>query len=81
MRQLQKGELTYDIQGKKKPKMHLSNFRVYEKYEFIDYLVAGMQMALVICIDYTASNGIPTSSSSLHHSSHGRPSKYEKALN
>lgn len=39
----------------------------------------GLQLALVTCIDFTASNGIPTDKNSLHYTGKG-PSAYEKAL-
>lgn len=42
--------------------------------------MAGMQMALVICLDFTASNGIPSNSSSLHYTTAHKKSKYEEAL-
>ncbi len=36
-----------------------------------------MQMAMVICIDFTASNGIQNSPKSLHYTTHTTKSKYE----
>lgn len=36
-------------------------------------------MALVTCIDFTASNGVPSDKKSLHYTGNG-PSPYEKAL-
>lgn len=47
----------------------------------MDYLRSGMQMAMVACIDFTASNGIQTQSSSLHYITNTRRSQYEEALN
>lgn len=38
--------------------------------------MAGMQMALVICIDFTGSNGIPKSPNSLHYCGFNSKSQY-----
>ena len=50
------------------------------KYEFSDYIEAGLQLALVTCIDFTASNGIARMPNSLHYMGNGRPSQYSEAL-
>lgn len=50
------------------------------KYDFTDYLWNGMQMAMVVCIDFTASNGMQNLPSSLHHIAYGKRSQYEEAL-
>ena len=39
-----------------------------------------MQMALVTCIDFTASNGAPSNANSLHYTTPHRKSQYEEAL-
>ena len=38
-----------------------------KNYSFIDYLRGGMQINLTVAIDFTGSNGIPTSPNSLHY--------------
>jgi hypothetical protein len=50
------------------------------KHDFTDYLSNGMQMAMVVCIDFTGSNGVQNLPSSLHHISYGKKSQYEEAL-
>jgi hypothetical protein len=45
---------------------------------FIDYLRSGWQISLVCAIDYTGSNGVPTSPTSLHFL--GPNNQYERAL-
>ena len=55
----------------------LENFTQYIKYEFTDYLSSGMQMAMVVCIDFTASNGIQTHPTSLHYHTPTKKSQYE----
>ncbi len=47
------------------------------KYDFTDYLSSGLQMAMVVCIDFTASNGIQTAPTSLHHHTVNKRSQYE----
>lgn len=37
-------------------------------------------MAMVVCIDFTGSNGVQTLPSSLHHIGYGKRSQYEEAL-
>lgn len=49
------------------------------QYQFGDYLQKGLQLALVTCIDFTASNGVSTDKKSLHYTGFGT-SAYEKAL-
>ena len=49
------------------------------QYQFGDFLENGLQLALVNCIDFTASNGIATDKKSLHYTGGGK-SLYEKAL-
>lgn len=50
------------------------------QYSFTDYIKANLQLALVTCIDFTASNGKPTSKDSLHYFNGSVKSVYEKAL-
>ena len=38
--------------------------------------MAGLQMALVLCIDFTASNGVSTKPDSLHYSTTYKKSQY-----
>ena len=60
--------------------MTFNGVKRYTKYEFSDFLAAGMQMALVICLDFTASNGIPSNNKSLHYTTTYKKSQYEEAL-
>jgi hypothetical protein len=39
----------------------------YVKYEMLHYIQTGVEISFVPCIDYTASNGAPSSPSSLHY--------------
>jgi hypothetical protein len=58
----------------------LSNFKQTVKYDFTDYLTNGLQMSMVVAIDFTASNGIQHQPSSLHYVGPNKRSHYEEAL-
>ena len=42
------------------------------QYQFGDFLEHGLQLALVNCIDFTASNGIASDKKSLHYTNGGK---------
>ena len=56
----------------------VDNFTVYTRPTFVDYLRSGWSVSLVAAIDYTASNGNPSSPASLHFM--GANNQYESAL-
>lgn len=47
---------------------------------FADYVVGGCEISLVVCVDYTGSNGDPHQPSSLHHISAIQKNQYQQAL-
>lgn len=51
-----------------------------EMMTFVDYLKYGMDINLVVAIDYTASNGNPNDATSLHYVFGDSPNDYEKAI-
>lgn len=53
--------------GKPQGKLMLSTYKKEINYAFIDYLRGGMDINLITCIDFTASNGLINSPSSLHY--------------
>jgi hypothetical protein len=55
----------------------INNIRRTTKYQFGDYISAGLQLSLITCIDFTGSNGIPREPSSLHYISPNKMSQYE----
>lgn len=65
---------------KKPGKLILENFDFVPTPNFIDYLKSGLQLNLVTAIDFTASNGDPKNSSSLHYGANG-PTQYQQVLN
>lgn len=62
-------------------KITFSNFSSMKIYSIIELIGLGMQMSLYVAIDFTGSNGIPTSSSSLHYMNpNGSYNGYENAI-
>jgi len=47
---------------------------------FLDYIRGGCEVNMVVAIDFTASNGIPSNKFSLHHVEPGVPNQYEMAI-
>ena len=59
------------FQGKKGYKnsgeIHLTHLQQRKAYSFLDYVRGGTELACTFAIDFTASNGNPSSPESLHH--------------
>ncbi|CAI5705284.1 unnamed protein product [Peronospora effusa] len=53
---------------------------IYREHTFIDYLRGGLEMNLIIGIDYTASNGPPNDPRSLHFLDPRGPNQYQHAI-
>ena len=53
---------------------------IRKSYSFIDYLKSGVQIGMAIAIDFTGSNGNPSSPTSLHAIKPGLPNDYERAI-
>ena len=51
-----------------------------KNYQFLDYIRGGMQMNLVVAIDFTGSNGNPANPTSLHFLGNDQPNSYEMAI-
>ena len=66
-------------QGSRVGVLKLENYVVRTQYQFADFLQKGLQLALVTCVDFTASNKLPNDPTSLHYVGRG-PSPYEHAL-
>ena len=67
-----------------KSKEIIGNMSIFAKQiikkTFVDYLGEGMQINLVIGIDFTASNEAPSRPNSLHYVSGNEPNFYERAI-
>merc|ERR1712000_502065 len=58
----------------------VNSFKVEESFTFLDYLQSGYQLNLMCAIDFTASNGNPTTANSLHYINPYAPNDYQKAI-
>ncbi|KAK7483323.1 hypothetical protein BaRGS_00025490 [Batillaria attramentaria] len=60
--------------------LRLYQFRIDMQYSLLDYIRGGLQLRLVIAIDFTASNGATTESLSLHNLNTGQTNQYVTAI-
>ena len=71
--------LTRNSNGKNTGTVNINKIQTIVDYDIIDYVRAGMTMNLAIGIDFTGSNGEPSSSSSLHYISNNL-NQYQRAI-
>lgn len=57
-----------------------ANFREEMRYSFIQYIESGLEISLITCIDFTASNLDPKHPKSLHFQRVGVPNQYQRAI-
>uniref|UniRef100_A0A8C6VZ01 Copine 7 n=1 Tax=Nothobranchius furzeri TaxID=105023 RepID=A0A8C6VZ01_NOTFU len=57
-----------------------SSSQLHRVYSFLDYIMGGCQIHFTVAIDFTASNGDPRNSCSLHYINPYQPNEYLKAL-
>ncbi|KAK2186177.1 hypothetical protein NP493_212g08002 [Ridgeia piscesae] len=60
--------------------IELLNFKLDTAFSFLDYIRGGTQVHCTIAVDFTASNGDPSTSTSLHYITNTQPNMYEQAL-
>lgn len=58
----------------------LENRSLQEETTFLDYIVGGCEISLVVGIDFTASNGDPSQPGTLHYWDAMQPNEYELAI-
>ncbi|XP_078720064.1 copine-4-like [Lampetra fluviatilis] len=58
----------------------LTQCRIQRVYSFLDYIMGGCQIQFTVAVDFTASNGDPKNSCSLHYIHPYQPNEYLKAL-
>uniref|UniRef100_A0A4W5LA55 Copine IVb n=1 Tax=Hucho hucho TaxID=62062 RepID=A0A4W5LA55_9TELE len=58
----------------------LNHCKIIKMYSFLDYIMGGCQIQFTVAIDFTASNGDPGNSCSLHYIHPYQPNEYLKAL-
>lgn len=60
--------------------VQLMNRYIDEEVTFLDYVIGGCEISLVVAIDFTASNGDPAQPGSLHFWDAMQPNEYELAI-
>ena len=66
-----------------KAKINQYKINIERRYPFLDFVRAGLDIELVVAIDFTASNKDPTDTTSLHYvhpASSGKLNDYQKAI-
>nr|XP_020462616.1 copine-4 isoform X2 [Monopterus albus] len=58
----------------------LNHCKIIRMYSFLEYIMGGCQIQFTVAIDFTASNGDPRNSCSLHYIHPYQPNEYLKAL-
>ena len=66
--------------SKKPGQLILDKFSAFNKPTFVDYLRGGLELNMIIAVDFTASNGSPLQPSSLHYMDPNGPNQYQKAI-
>ncbi|PRP81554.1 copine-8-like, partial [Planoprotostelium fungivorum] len=86
---LRKGEKSFQlIEPKKVSKKSYTNsgtieltYKEYKNPSFLEYIIGGTEISLVVAVDFTGSNGDPRSPTSLHYfSPDGSLNQYGKAI-
>ncbi|XP_059147710.1 copine-3-like isoform X2 [Physella acuta] len=60
--------------------IHLTSCKIVKEYTFLDFVTSGMQINFTVGIDFTASNGNPSQSTSLHYINPHSPNEYMAAI-
>ncbi|XP_028984172.1 copine-4 [Betta splendens] len=58
----------------------LNQCKIIKMHSFLDYIMGGCQIQFTVAVDFTASNGDPRNSCSLHYIHPFQPNEYLKAL-
>ena len=60
--------------------LRVNSIQMDKNYTLLDYISGGLQISLVVAVDFTGSNGIPSSPQSLHYMNPSGMNQYEQAL-
>jgi hypothetical protein len=60
--------------------LELTTFQVVKRPSFVDYLQGGLQLNMMVAIDFTGSNGHPSTPTSLHYMNPHAPNQYQMAI-
>lgn len=90
LEKMKSGKATFSVTKEKdakakKPKQRgtltFTRCAVTRQFTFLDYLRGGMQVSLIVCIDFTGSNGDPRDPTSLHYRNpSGEFNQYETVI-
>lgn len=58
--------------------LNFVDFKVVPVYSFVDYLMGGLSINLMVGVDFTGSNGAPSLPTSLHHINSDKPNQYQQ---
>lgn len=74
---LKNGRKEFELHNAKKKKktgtLVLEQFVIQERPSFLDYIRGGVQLNMILAIDYTGSNGVPSQPTSLHYINRQNP--------
>lgn len=77
-------DLRENKNGKKGKKsrgtIHVKKCEIVERASFLDYVMGGCEISLMVAIDFTASNGDPRDPSSLHYMGNNTENQYTAAI-
>eukprot|EP00027_Filamoeba_sp_ATCC50430_P000378 CAMPEP_0168556542 /NCGR_PEP_ID=MMETSP0413-20121227/8939_1 /TAXON_ID=136452 /ORGANISM="Filamoeba nolandi, Strain NC-AS-23-1" /LENGTH=553 /DNA_ID=CAMNT_0008587497 /DNA_START=38 /DNA_END=1699 /DNA_ORIENTATION=+ len=71
-----KGKKGYNNSGT----LRIDDLELIKEHTFLDYIVGGCKISLMVAIDFTGSNGDPRKPESLHFINPYSPNEYEKAI-
>ena len=66
--------------GSDRSMLKLVSFRYVEKHSFLDYILGGCEISMIVGIDFTKSNKNPDQEDSLHYQSTDKPNEYVSAI-
>ncbi|CAG8544816.1 12004_t:CDS:10 [Acaulospora morrowiae] len=85
LREIMTGNRRFPLQSpsghtKKNAYIEILQAQIEEPPTFLDYIIGGMRVNLVVAIDFTTSNGDPRSLKSLHYACGTKDNDYQKAI-
>ncbi|XP_061162370.1 copine-3-like [Saccostrea echinata] len=60
--------------------IHLTELKIFKRPSFLEFVYGGMQINFTVGIDFTGSNGNPSSPNSLHYINPYQPNEYMQAI-
>lgn len=60
--------------------IHIDSIELIKQHSFLEFIAGGCEISLIVAIDFTASNGNPMHSTSLHYNNPYQPNEYVSAI-